>query len=213
MSINFNYIMQRPDPVILDIGTYDGEQCIEFLQAYPQAKLYAFEADPEVWPIFKSNLKSKIGYPHPQVELIKSAVGNINGELTWYHSIDTLHDNIAGPSGTFLKPTQHIVMHPHVEFRKKQINCMTLDSWFDTKKDEIDIIDFAWTDVNGAEKAMIEGGKNTFDKHTRYLLLECLQHQLWENQIQERELLALLPNFSYIMRDQSNILLRNTLID
>lgn len=214
MDIPFKEYITSPNPVILDIGTYNGDDAVNFLQLFPTATVYAFEADPLVWDIFEKSVSSKIEYPSSRLELVKHAVGNTNGKLTFHNSyfnLDTPGESgdfkKPGASGTFQKPTAHFRYHPEVFYGTTEVDCVTLDSWFESK--DIDIIDFAWTDVNGAEIALIEGGFNTFTKRTRYLLLECISYELWENQSTKEVVLQMLPDFTLIMEDAHNILLKN----
>ena len=127
------------------------------------------------------------------------------GSIPFYRSIDN-SENRTGPSGTFLRPTQHYALHPHVSFNQIEIECITLDSWFEEQN--IDYIDFAWTDVNGSEIALLQGGINTF-KATKYLQLECIPYELWENQPTKDQLLELLPDFVLEKEENHDILLIN----
>jgi FkbM family methyltransferase len=210
MNINFKDYITSPNPVILDIGTHNGDDSIMFLELFPTAQVHAFEADLEVCDIFVDNILknvSKIEACPGSITLTRKAVGDVDGKLVFYGSIDTKHDNIAGPSGTFQKPTRHLDLHPHVQFREIEVDCIKLDTWFAEKN--IDIIDFAWTDVNGAEVALVNGALDTFNNHTRYLQLECVPYELWENQSNVETLLGLLPNFELILTEGVNILLKN----
>jgi FkbM family methyltransferase len=201
MNINFKEIIKRNNPIILDIGTHNGEHSIMFSDLFPEGKIFAFEADPDVWPLFES----KVGNIQ-NIELVKNAVGNKNGELVFYNSY--FENNIPGASGTFQKPTSHLSLHPQVKYGETKVNCITLDSWFNQQN--IDMIDFAWTDVNGAEVALVEGGINTFNKHTRYLQLECIPYELWENQSTQNVLVEMLSEcFDLIDQDNINLLFKN----
>jgi len=207
MEVDFNKIVTRPDPIFLDIGTHNGEDSIKFLQMFPGATVYAFEADPAVWPIFEANVNSKVGYPNSRLKFIKSAVGDIDGQSLFFSSVE-IEKKRPGASGTFQKPTAHLYLHPHVGFNEVIIDCLKLDTWF--KNQNIDFIDFAWTDVNGAEVALVKGGRNTFLNHTKFLQLECIDYQLWENQSTRSELANLLPGFALLADDGHNLLLLNT---
>lgn len=206
MNIDFKEIIQRSNPVILDIGTHNGDDSVNFLKLFPSATVYAFEADPGVWSIFEENVSKQIQYPNPNLHLIKSAVGDVDGKLSFYSSTN-LNVNRVGPSGTFQKPTDHLRMHPHISFNKVEVDCVRLDTWAEATG--IDLIDFAWTDVNGAEIAMLKGGLDTFTHRTRYLQVECIRYNLWENQSTRREILELLPTFTVLQDDGHNILLKN----
>lgn len=206
MNINFTEIIQRPNAVILDIGTHNGDDSINFLKLFPDATVYAFEADPGVWSIFEANVASKIEYPNPRLHFVKAAVGDVDSKLSFYSSTN-LKASQVGPSGTFQKPTDHLHIHPHVTFNEIEVDCVRLDTWF--KGSSIDFIDFAWTDVNGAEIAMLKGGFDTFTNRTKYLQLECIRYTLWENQSTREEIVELLPNFTVLQDDGHNLLLKN----
>lgn len=46
-------LLNKPDPVILDVGCNDGSDSESFLRLCPEAKLYCFEPDPERLPGLK----------------------------------------------------------------------------------------------------------------------------------------------------------------
>lgn len=201
MNIDFKEIIKRNNPIILDIGTHDGQHSIMFSELFPEGKIFAFEADQDVWPLFENNVGNI-----KNIQLIKKAVGDKNGELTFYNSY--FEDNTPGASGTFQKPTSHLSLHPQVKYGETKVDCITLDSWFEQQN--IDMIDFAWTDVNGAEVALIEGGINTFNKYTKYLQLECIPYELWENQSNRTDLVNRLSEcFDLIDYDNINLLFKN----
>lgn len=47
----------RPDPLIIDGGAYVGFSVLWFKHAYPSARLLAFECDPDILQVLKSNLE------------------------------------------------------------------------------------------------------------------------------------------------------------
>ena len=215
MNIDFPKYITREYPVILDIGTHNGQDSVKFFNLFPTARIFAFEADPAVWPIFEQNVSAQIPYPNSRLELIKYAVSDVNGEQSFFAShFEGWHaapDNTPGASGTFKRPTNHLRQHPEVKFTETRVQSITLDTWFKTKS--IDIIDFAWTDVNGAEIALFKGGIETFTNHTRYLQLESIPYTEWNDQPTRDQLLELLPDFTLIDQDDTNILLKNNKLD
>jgi len=106
-----NQIILGGNPVILDIGTYDGADSIEFLDKYSNARVFAFEADLRSIDLFKhsisteKSLKTLIDYYNIDIKtpikdlykrinsskltLVKKAISNINGKTTWYSSNQT----------------------------------------------------------------------------------------------------------------------------
>ena len=62
----------HPELMIMDIGTYDGKDSLEFRQLFPQSKIYAFEADPRSAKLFK-----KIVSDDQNITLVQTALSNI----------------------------------------------------------------------------------------------------------------------------------------
>ena len=103
-----NKIILGSNPVILDIGTYDGCDSIEFLDMNNNARVFAFEADLRSIDLFKHSISSKeslqilINYynlnPQTNIDklfelvnsskltLVKKAISDMDGETTWYNS-------------------------------------------------------------------------------------------------------------------------------
>ena len=47
-------LIGKSDPIILDVGSFDGEDSNEFASVMPDCKVYAFEADPVSLESFKA---------------------------------------------------------------------------------------------------------------------------------------------------------------
>jgi len=204
MNIEYDKIITRDNPNILDVGTFDGTDSLMFANTYPKGHVFSFEADPDVCIIFKNNI-DRYELPNNNITLIEKAVSDTSGKLIFNRALDDDRKG-AGSSGTVLRPTTHLERHPHVKFEQIEIECITLDSWFN--KQNLDYIDFAWTDVNGAEISLLRGAQNIL-KHIKYLQLECIDWSLWENQPTKNELLSLIPNFEIIKEDSADMLLKN----
>ena len=58
-----NKIILGSNPIILDIGTYDGCDSIEFLDLYNNARVFAFEADLRSIDLFKHSINSTENTP------------------------------------------------------------------------------------------------------------------------------------------------------
>jgi len=103
-----NKIILNSNPVILDIGTYDGADSVEFINKYNNAKVFAFEADLRSIDLFKHSIKSEesllqiMNYYNiecntniknlhqkinsSQLTLVEKAISNTDGITTWYNS-------------------------------------------------------------------------------------------------------------------------------
>jgi FkbM family methyltransferase len=203
-SIDVHTIINSEYPLILDIGCYNGDDSVNLLTTIPNSKVYSFEADPDVWPIFEKHVSSRIEYPNDNLILVKTGISNESGTIIWNRSNQL-------KSGTLNTPTGHLIKHRHVTFEQVMIECTTLDIWYANNIPN-QTIDFIWCDVNGAERKLIEGGINTLNNHTKYIRLECCEHPLWEDQIFEKDILTYLTNFKLIKRYGNDILLKNKII-
>lgn len=66
--------------VFLEIGANDGVDTNKFLEAFPEVVIHCFEPDSRAISAFKRNVKS------PRVHLHETAIGAIDGSVTFYQS-------------------------------------------------------------------------------------------------------------------------------
>tara|TARA_R100001443_G_scaffold117384_2_gene141877 strand:- start:2595 stop:3224 length:630 start_codon:yes stop_codon:yes gene_type:complete len=200
-------LIDKPDPIILDVGSFDGEDSNEFASVMPDCKIYAFEADPASLESFKA-----IGHPK-QVELVELAVCNIDGEIDWYSSEKRYGTEDWSLSSSLKKPHNHLNHYP-VSFSEDPItvNATKLDSWVEDNLGD-QIIDFIWCDVNGAEEEFILGGIKSLQEKTRYLYTEYFDNEMWAGQVKLDWITEKLSNFEKIEEIGHNVLLKNKKLD
>lgn len=131
--------------VIVDIGSRDLEQSKEFKSVFPNATVYAFEANPESYASCKANAPEGI-------EVFPYALLDYDGETTFYAVKQT--DN-KGASSIF-EPTEHVVgVDPYHGMEKIKVQARRFDTW--AKEHGITQVDLAWVDVQGAEIPVFKG--------------------------------------------------------
>lgn len=162
----------KKDLTILDIGTYDGKDSLEFSQIFPNSQIYSFEADKRSIKLFK-----KISKDVKNINLIETALSNIDGEVNWYASNSKTRRHYDfqdswSASSSIKKPDNHLNIFTDISFNNKtKVKSTKLDSWVQ-KNNNIDKIDIMWVDVNGGEKEFIEGAINTLQNKVKYLYIE-----------------------------------------
>ena len=199
-------LLNKENPIILEIGTNDGEDSEEFLKVFEKCKLYCFEPDPRAITRFKNRMKDYKNY-----KLYEIAISNNNGEIDFYLSGG---NNPGMPwygdwdkSSSIKKPKLPLLQHRWCVFNKSiKVETKKLDDWF--KEEDITDIDFIWVDVQGAEKEMIEGALETLKK-TKYLYTEFDNVELYEGQPNLNDILRLLPDFKIVKFVENNVLLVN----
>jgi len=195
-------LIKIESPIILEIGSNDGRDSQEFLNEFKNIKLYCFEPDPRQIKRFKDRIEDS------RCKLYKIAISNKEGIIDFYLSESIDPNTTAEDSSSIKKPKKHLRRFPWIKFQKKiQVKTMPLDSW--AKKKKINKIDFIWADVQGAEKELIEGGLKTLNEKTRYFYTEFYNEELYEGQINLKDILKKLPNFRILNIYGDNVLLEN----
>ena len=130
--------------VIFDIGSRDCLQSIEFYNNFPNAKIYAFECNPNTLDICKKNIE-----PYSdRITLIEGAVCDYNGNITFYpinqqKTITTWKDGNPGASSIF-KSNGEYTAETYVQ-DEIITSCHRLDSIMD--KYGISNVDIMWMDL------------------------------------------------------------------
>lgn len=137
-----NYIDFDTVKTIFDIGSRDGHQSVEFKNWFPEAKIIAFEANPNQISEMK---RVTNGY---DIQIVQKALGNYNGKTKFF-----ICRNNVGASSLF-KVNDHLRSKEWPQY-EIETGIVRLDTWCsDNKIKEIDLL---WMDVQGAEKVVAEG--------------------------------------------------------
>jgi len=141
-----NYIFDKiSNPkIILEIGSRDAIQSIEFSKLFPKAKIYAFECYP---PCIRTCIKNTKSFKN--IEIIQKAIFNKNDEISFY----PLSKNIG--SGSVLKVNDDSPIHYLSPIKKITVEATRIDTW--AKEKGIKKIDLVWIDLQGAEYEAFEG--------------------------------------------------------
>jgi FkbM family methyltransferase len=188
-------LVQRDDPLILEIGSNDGTDAVRFLDALPGARVICFEPDPRAIARWKTKVT------HPRAELHEIAIGAADGTLTFHQSGGDKNPSMAEGwdySGSLRPPKKHLTKHPDVTFDQTiDVPVRSLDSW--AAEAGIEAIDFIWADVQGGEKDLILGGGRTL-ANTRYIYTEYYDVEMYAGQWTFAEIAAALPGHKLIKK-------------
>ncbi|WP_407175503.1 FkbM family methyltransferase [Bradyrhizobium sp. STM 3562] len=200
--------LDKPDPVILDIGCYDGSDTLRFLRLFPKAEAYCFEPDPRAIARFKKNIDPSL----EKVTLFEIAISDRNGRIDFHPSNGDGEAKGWALSGSIRRPKNHLSEYAWVRFDQPiSVETRRLDDWYSNAK--LDKIDLIWMDVQGAEADVIAGASETLNK-TRFIYTEYSDKELYEGQLSLRAILNLLPSFElvaqYPREVEGDVLLRNT---
>jgi FkbM family methyltransferase len=202
-------LVNKPHPLILDIGANDGADTEKLLRLFDAPKIFAFEPEPRAIRRFKQRLDGESG-----VSLIESAVGRTTGSSVFYQSSGFVgnpeHDHPEGwdYSGSIRTPKEHASLYPWVKFEQQiVVPVVALDDW--AREHHVDGIDFIWADVQGAEDDLILGGAKALAR-TRLFYTEYSNRELYAGQKGLDFISALLPQFEIHTLYEGDVLFRNT---
>ena len=202
------WMIEKPDPVVLDIGANDGEHTQMFLNLFQRANVYSFEPDPRACARYLLRLPR-----HARAHLVRMAVGAQDGTTMFYSSQGAPSEEWARRlpngwdlSGSIRRPKAHLVVHPWCSFEPIRVPVTRLDTW--TSQHLPGNIDFIWADVQGAEGDLIAGGRDTLSR-TQYFYTEYSNHELYEGQPTLEQLREMLPGFDVVKVFENDVLFRN----
>jgi FkbM family methyltransferase len=120
------------NPVIVEIGAYEGEGTQDLAQTYPYGKIFAFEPHPKAYSLLAENMQF-----FKNVLTINLAVNTFNGTASLWRN---------GPCASLL----------HLKNQEPRIDipCVVLDDW--CKHHGITHIDFLRLDVGGLEWQILQ---------------------------------------------------------
>ena len=187
-------------PVIVEVGAHLGEESAVFDTILDRCLHIMVEPDPR-------NIQTIIDHIHLGYfrRLLVGAISDSSGFKPFHfsdNSVDGFHS-----SGSLLEPTGHLKHSPHVTFPYTgMVMCYTLDEIF--QRENLTYIDLLFTDVQGAEAAMIRGGQMALS-HTQYLFMEVEHTEMYRGEALRDELIRMLPGWVLTRDFGNNVLMRN----
>ena len=198
-------------PIFVEVGAARGEDTERIAKTIfdnhpgPSFEYYVFEPDPR-------NIESIKNSPvRHLVHLFQSAVGEANRRASFHQSggKNPAFGYEHTLSGSLKAPRDHLAAHPWCKFEKQtEVRVITLDSFF--KAYSVPHIDFIWCDVQGAEDLVLQGAQEAL-QYTRFFYTEYYDNQMYEGQINARQIFDRLPGKWRVVEQWPNdILFENT---
>lgn len=167
---------------ILDLGSRDGYQSVEFRNWFPDAKIIAFEANPNQIPLIETVTN---GF---NIDIVPKAAGDYNGKTKFF----VCANNVGGSS--LLQVSNHIRSRqwPQTEI---EVDIVRVDDW--CKENNISEVDLLWVDVQGAEKLVFEGCGDILD-NVKAICTEVEIAHMYHGSMLKNELDALLDKKGFV---------------
>jgi len=182
---------------ILDIGSCNLEQSLEFAELFEKANIYAFEPVSESFKKCENIRNTLEVATRSRIHIHNLAISDFEGQIDFYPvdanlssvpnvGASSMFQFIEGLNGTMFG--QNLVQNHEIA------QSTTLDLWSNTMEfKEIDII---WLDVQGAELLVFKGGIETLKK-TKVILTEVGIKPYYKNHTLKPEIDTLLTEIGF----------------
>lgn len=206
-EIYIKSLISTDTPTIVECGSNDGRTAKGFLATFPEARLFCFEPDPRNIAKFVRR-----GYTS-QTKLYGVAVCDRDGMVQLFQSYGRTSDkpkDYQHTDSSSIKDVSKLAEKLKLSWLKFkppiEVEAVRLDTWL--KSVDVDIIDFMWVDIEGAENDMIAGGTETM-KRTHYLYTEYNDDGVFGGGSDSEGILKLLPDFELVKKWKCDMLLHN----
>lgn len=190
-------MMLPANAVVIEIGAHDGSETAAILAAKPDCTIICYEPDSRPLARLVERFSNE-----PRVSIRPWAISSYNGVSAWHASHGKVgHMEDWDYSGSIRQPTHHLERSPEITFDKDIVQCRRLDDCIAGK------VDFAWIDVQGAQRDVIAGGRRVLN-NTPLVYIECHNVPEYDGEPSFSELCELFPMHDPMSKHGENILFR-----
>lgn len=176
--------------IIIEIGSRDGLQALEFSDVFPKSKIFSFEPEPNNYKILVDNVNNR-----KNIIPLDFCISNVNKLIDFY---PVINGNTGASS--LLQTNKNNSRSSQWEQTKIEVKSKTMSSFLEEKL--INEIDIVWADVQGAECQVFEGfGKHL--KNVNFIFTEIGLTSLYKQQSKLDELLSILEDFRLIYKNDT----------
>ena len=186
---HFRALIKEPQPVIFDIGAYQGETARQFKFSFPKSSIHVFEPINESFTIMKNKLQKTDGMFFNNIAIGDSVIEADNFYIT----------NNKG-SSSLLKPKKSANKfwdgNPLLMQKKVEVKVNTIDKYCEDRS--INKIDILKIDVQGGEIRVLNGASRMLgQKNIKLIFTEISIAPSYKNQSEIDEIISLLRAHGY----------------
>jgi len=158
----FKVILDKKDPVIVEVGAHYGEDSVRFTEAFEDCTVYCFEPDPRNVAVFKKYVNNS------NIHLFECALSSEEGTAEFYQSFQDLENEQVPDKYDWISPEDYrdyninssgasSLKKGYEHALKKTVTVTTkrFDNWM--VENDLTHVDLLWIDVQGAEEQVIDG--------------------------------------------------------
>ncbi len=154
-SVKFPYGIPEPaldivkkylpkNPVILEAGSFNGEETVKINNHWPLSTIYAFEPVPKIFDWLTDRTRT-----YKNIHCFCLALSNKNGLSRFFTSEEGTDPDVPSMSGSLLAPKEHLNYSDTLFKKEIEVATITIDDW--AQLYGVDHIDFLWLDMQGFE--------------------------------------------------------------
>lgn len=140
----------KADPLIYDLGANIGLCSLYYKQKYPQARIKAFEAHPDVYRFLAKNIAQN---ELKHIEAFNEAIADKDGELSF-------HCDPGGQTSSIHKPLS-------INTNEQKVPAARLKELIEAEEGDIDLIKM---DIEGIETAVLKDCKDSLSRVQRMII-------------------------------------------
>jgi FkbM family methyltransferase len=188
------------NPIVLEAGSYDGQDTVLMAKKWPEGKIFTFEPIEQLFIQAKQNT-----FAYPNVQCFQKALSDKSGKALFY--ISQINGNISA-SSSLLPPKQHLDFYPDITFDSSiTVETILLDEWAQTQN--LDHVDFLWLDMQGFELPMLKQSKIAQAATAIYIEVEFIE--AYEGQFLYEDICEWMESqgFCLVAKDFTEALIKN----
>jgi len=207
--IKYTRIIDKENPVFIDVGANMGQSIDLFLNSYPHSKIYSFE--PTIRLL--SRLKKRYNN-YSNIHIVDVALSDFDGETVFYTSDFSPTNSLFKPN--IIKYEEQESSITNILEKTKEEKCMvkTFSNWY--KENMIDEqIDLMKIDVQGAEYNVLSGCKEILSKKIKAVTVELQYLDFYTGSKMFFEVIDLMYNNNFFLYNffENNKTSKNQLLE
>lgn len=182
----YNLLSHQNVNLFLELGAFDAETSLKVKTINPSCEVYAFEANPYNYDMFKEGIQSS------GIRYHNLAISDYTGTSNFYVQISN--------RGRILPKTKknNSLMERNekgVHYEQVEVRVDTIDNLL-TPRDTQNIA--MWIDVEGVGYEALVGAEKTLEK-TALIKIEVESKQFWKSQVTDKKIISFLESKGFII--------------
>lgn len=194
--------------VVVEIGANDCVETIAFAKEYPNARIIAFECNPDTLPLCRERVA-----PYKNIDLVETAIGTEEGQVSFFKAKKSGGDWNTGASSLYQANTEYTSL----DQEEITVPISTLETQLERLA--VSSIDILWMDIQGGELSALMGMNQELLENTKLIHTEVEHYTLYKKQPLFQDIRAFLRQrgfrlytYTTVGRNFSDVVFVNTRI-